>query len=142
MCDITHLYVPWLISHSGPEIVTCVLPNSFICVPRLNHVCDVTHACVWHDSFVRVTWLIYMCDMTHLYVWHDSFICVTWLIQVHAMTPSYVWHDSFMYAMNRPYVPWLISYRMSNIAFVAPRSWHDSIIRVTWRIHLRIMRQF
>ena len=65
--------------------------DSFICVTRLIHMCDMTHSYVWHmwhDSFNSVTslmqsswWLIHMFDTSHSYVWHDSFICVTWLIQ-------------------------------------------------------------
>jgi len=50
----------------------------------------------YQDSFICVPWLIHMCDMTHSYEWHDSFICVTRLIHMCAMTHSYVWHDTFM----------------------------------------------
>jgi len=84
--------------------------DSFICVPWLSHMWDMTHSFVWHDSIVCVTWLIHMCDMTHSYVWHDfiqmcdmtSFICVTLLIHMCDMTHSNVWHDPFLC------VTWLI----------------------------------
>ena len=64
----------------------CICYESFICMPWLLHMCDVTHSYAWRDSFICVPWLIHMRDVNHLYVWHDSFICVTWLI--------HVWHDS------------------------------------------------
>jgi len=58
--------------------------DSFICVTRLIHMCDMTHSYVWHDALVRVTWRIHMCDMTHVYLCHDSFICATWPIHLNA----------------------------------------------------------
>jgi len=131
-CDITRLYVSWLVH---------VWHDSFMCdihVWRDSFMCDMTHSCVtwlihmWHDSFV--------CSMTHSYVtwlihvWHDSFIrdvihsYVTWLIHTwHAsfirdMPHSYVtclihmWHASFICDMTHSYVTCLI------------RTWHDSFI--------------
>ena len=39
--------------------------DSFMCVTRPIHVCDMTRLWVW---------------LTHLWMWHDSFMSVTWLI--------------------------------------------------------------
>ena len=121
---------PWLPSrHFYRWFVTCIYihvytheaecrgHDSFMCVTRLIHVCDMTHlyvSCdgsyewhvssmyVWYDAFMRVIWLIHVCDVTHAYEWHDSFACVTWLIHMCGMNHSYVWHDSFIC------VTWLI----------------------------------
>ena len=112
MCAMTHMN-----SYVRHEPLTCATcHDSFVCVPWLIHMCDMTHSYVRHDSFmcdmthshvrhdsfICATWLIHMCDMTYLCLWHDSFICVTWLIHMCDMTHSYVWHDSFMC------VTWLI----------------------------------
>jgi len=82
--------------------------DSFICVSRLEHICDRTHSCEWHVSDMIVQYIcnlgraaeakqhIRMCDMTYSRLWHDSFMCVTWLMHVCDMTHSCVWHDSFM----------------------------------------------
>jgi len=56
----------------------------------LRDIWRVTYTYAWHDSFVYgrydsflcVPSLILMCDMTHSYVWHDSFICERWLIHM------------------------------------------------------------
>jgi len=70
-CDMTHLYVVWVMVHSY------MWHDAFIC-------------CVSHGAFIHVTWIIHMlyeswcihtCDITHLYV-------------VWVMVHSYVWHDS------------------------------------------------
>jgi len=88
----------------------CVWHDSFICVPRLIHMCDMTNSYVWHDAFICVTWRIHMCDMT---------ICVTWLIRTCDMTHSYLWHDLFMCVTEDSCIC---------------MTW-DSFIRVTWLIH-------
>jgi len=117
VCDITHLHV-WY--------------DSFTCVIRLIHTCDMTHShCdmthsnllfqylsdqrVWRDSFTCVTRIIYTCDMTHSHVRHDSFACATWLIRIYSfiiwaiytreMTLSHRWrHNSNNLAACRPLV--------------------------------------
>jgi hypothetical protein len=92
--------------------------DSFVCVPWLIRMCDVTHSYVWHDSFVCVTWLIRICAMTHSHVWHDSFVCVPWLIRTCAMTHSYVCHDSFVCVLER-----------RSLLLIVPRlifKWHES----------------
>ena len=120
-CDMTHSY----------ESFICVtwLIHSFIWVPRLTHMCDMTHSPVWHVSFICVAWLIHICDMTHLYMWHDSFICVPWLIHMRDMTHSYVWHDSFTC------VTWHTHMRDMTYAYV----WYHAFTCVTWLIHMRVM---
>ena len=69
--------------------------DSVICVPRVIHLCSMTHSSVWHDSFICVPCIMHMCAMTHSSVCHDSFICVPWLIYMYAMTHSQMCHDSF-----------------------------------------------
>jgi len=75
---------------------------------------------------------VYITHITHSYVWHNSFKwdiqmghvssgSVTCLISVTSMTHSYVWHDSFaVRAMRRS----------------AAHVWHDSVIYMTWLIHM------
>jgi len=113
--------------------------DSFICVPWLIRMCDMTHPYVWHDSFVRVTWLIHtsydwfirMFDMTHSYVWHDSFICVTWLIGMCDMTHSHV--KRLIYNRGHALLSALIVHMCD---MTHPYVQHDSSICVTWLIHL------
>jgi len=47
---------------------------------------SMTHSYVWDDSFICVTRLIHMCDMTHSYV--------TWLICMCKTNLLCFWHDS------------------------------------------------
>jgi len=75
--------------------------DSFMCVIRLMHMCDMTHWYVWHDSLICVTWLIHM---TLWHVWHDPLICVTWLIHICDMTHSHTRHDSFMNVIQLIYI--------------------------------------
>ena len=131
MCDVTHsrLRHDSKKSHICGMTLSCVWPDSFICVTWLIHV-SIRHDCkksqityskvfyfpsVRHDSFIRVTWLTHTCDVTHSYVWCDSFICVTWLIHMRDMPHSCV-YDSFTCVM------WLIHMRDVTHSHV----WHDS----------------
>jgi len=74
MCDMTHIYVTWLITVG--ELAELLVYRAPL---NKRHIDEVSY--VWHDSFISATWLIHLCDMTHSYVWHDSFICVTWLFE-------------------------------------------------------------
>ena len=136
-CDVTHLYVTWLILW-----VTWLIYVTWLIL------CDVTHLYVtwlilcafqarrplkstWHDSLLEnmyVWQFAYMCDMTRS--------CVTWLIQVHMWHDSllediHVWQCALMSDMTRPCVTRLLQVHM----------WHDSLwydmthSYVTWRIH-------
>ena len=71
--------------------------KSFICVPRLIHMCAMTHSYVCHDSRLHSLFSLYA---TPSYVCHDSFICVPWLIHMCDMTHSYVWQGSFIYVWH------------------------------------------
>ena len=101
------IWVPWLIYMC--DITPYATYDSLICVIWLTHMCDVTHSCMWHCRRgsgpwwlqLSVTWFIHMSDVTHPCVWRDSSMCVTWL-PVCNMIHSYVWHDSLIY------VTWLI----------------------------------
>jgi len=124
MNESCHTY-EWVMSHVWMSYVTCmneshmshrnecgilvqsvahlhVWHDSFIFVPWLIHMCDMTHSYVWNDSFICVTWVIHMCDVTHSHVCRDSFIRVTCLIHMYGMIHWYVWRDSFIC------VTWLI----------------------------------
>jgi len=103
--------------------------DSFICVPRLIHMCAMIHSYVCHDSLICVPWLIHMCALTHSYVCHFLFICVPWLIDMCAMTHWYVCHDSFIC------VPWLIHMCAMTRSYVC----HDSFICVPWLVHMCAM---
>ena len=68
--------------------------DSFMWVPWLIRMCDMTHLYVCHDSFTRVTSLIHTCAMTHPHVCHDSSTCARWLTHMCAMTHPHVWHGT------------------------------------------------
>jgi len=70
--DTTCLSRCWLNTSTFIPNVCKVLTES--CPSRV----DATHVNVWHDSFICVPRLIHMCAMTHSYLWHDSFI-FTWV---------------------------------------------------------------
>ena len=63
----------------------CVCVCACVCVFAWVCVWVYVRVCAWHDTFICVTRLLHTCDMNHSYVWHDSWIweldsCVTWLI--------------------------------------------------------------
>jgi len=110
----------------------CVWHDSFICVTRLIHTCDMTHSYVGQDSFICVLWRIRMCDTAHSYVCYDPLVCVTWLISmcdvthipICDVTHSYdrhirmiymwhvSWHDTFVWSPYTcdPSVTWLMTW--------------------------------
>jgi len=118
ICDMTHSYVCY---------------DSFICVLRLIHMCEM-----------RATWLTHMCDMAHSYVCYDSFICVKWvrhdslicviyLIHMCAMPHSYMWNDWFICGallIHLWYWPLRLKYCRWAIFSV------DSSICVLWLIYM------
>ena len=87
--------------------------DSFICVTRLLHTCDITHSCVRHESctLCNIWTRTLVCgithltpsyvrhdDMAHLYMRHDSFICETWLMHTfstsrHSHQHCAVWRE-------------------------------------------------
>ena len=69
--------------------------DSFICVSRLIHACDMTDAYVC-DGLMHIShmsYMIYMSYMTHSYAWHNSFLYVTWLICIFQMIQNVVRKD-------------------------------------------------
>jgi len=129
--DMTQSYV-WPVSdmtHSYSVLNTCAAPR--IC-DYIRYARDMTHSRMWliqvYASFIYVPWIIFVCDITHSCIWHDSLIlrgkqvCITedmWLHRVH------IRHDSFMYMAQLHtwnvsficiYVPWLIHiYDLSHV---------------------------
>jgi len=85
MNESCHMY-EWIISHVWMSHVkhvsvhvthtneSChvIWDDSWVYVPSLIHMCDMTGACVHEASYV--------CDMTHSYVLHGSCMCVTWFM--------------------------------------------------------------
>jgi len=113
----------------------------FICVIWHLHMCDTTYLSVCHDQFICVTWLIRTCDVTTSYAWHDSFLHVTGLIPTCDMTQSYACHDSFTCEMvGVPYcllaLPPCGTWLIDMLVMIHWHVWHDSLMCVTWRIHL------
>ena len=115
------------------DMTLCVWHDSFMCVTRLIHMCDVKH-----DAFVWVIRLTVcdmthpcVCDTTHLYVWRE-----TWLIRMgdttHCVWWRCVWHDLSMYITrlihNTP--------ALGNIDDTTLCVWHVSLMCVTRLIHI------
>ena len=137
-----------------------VCHDSFVCVPWLSDMCDVTLLSVWHDSFTPVgstppnkCWLFAMastCAMTHADVWHGSFVChdscirMTRLIHAYvsfmhmAHSYAYVWHN--LCDTTHPSVCHGSFIRMTRLihAYV----WHYPFICVPWLIHTSELNVF
>jgi len=100
-CDMTH---------------SCMRDDSFICDSFiwLIHMRAMTHSYVWRDSFLCVTRLNHICDMTHPYAYALSLIHTCHLRQgtrshMCDMTHSYVYVTCrIFYVRHDVYVPWLI----------------------------------
>ena len=77
--------------------MTCayVWRDSFICVPWLMCICEVTRSYVQDAGYF---WEWSTSDVTRSYLWRDSFTCVPWLVRMCDVTHSYVWRDSFICA--------------------------------------------
>ena len=69
------------------------------------HTCAMTHLNLCHDSFLCVPRLIHLCAIYtynvgrrchHFFLAQAILIRVPWLFQTCAMTPSYACHDSFI----------------------------------------------
>ena len=72
-------------------------------------------------SSKRTFWVFsWYCACTHLQIFSrvSNLICATWVIDTCDTTRWYVWHESLMCDMTHWYV------------------WHDSLICVTWLIHM------
>ena len=135
MSHISNSCVTWLIHMHNlwqdPSI--CTWHDSFIGVTWLIHMCVSVQQVRFDLSMCAWAWLIHICDMTHSYMWHDSFIYVTWLIHICDQTP-----------VNVRFSPsgaiWLIYMHMAGFIHMCDvtRSpmWHDSLICVTWLIHM------
>jgi len=67
--------------------------DSFICVSRLIHACDMTDAYVWWFGLMHISYMSYTSCMTHSYAWHNSFLYVTWLICIFKMIQDVVRKD-------------------------------------------------
>jgi len=105
---------------------------------------DVTNSSMWRDKLIYVTWQTHLCDVTNSSMWHDKamwsnkLICMTRLCSMCAISRDERIH------------PWAIDIydprthpSMSDIHIRSMRehythhTWHVSLIRVTWRIHIR-----
>ena len=88
MCDMTHSYATWPISHTHTH--EQVFDTAEIEMSASNYVASFQKFPHTHiqDSFICVPWLIHMCAMTHVASFQkfphtriqDSFTCVPWLI--------------------------------------------------------------
>ena len=75
-------------------------------VPRLIHMCDMTHSHVWHDSFTCVTWLIHICDIC---VRHTATHCNTLQhTATHCNTLQHTATSRFEWVAAFTDLPWLI----------------------------------
>jgi len=134
MCDVTYVVC---------DIIICDMTTPF------DESCRIQHR--WHHTCNgykwRVTSTCHLHYMWHHYMWHDSFTyitCdkthsptsyVTWLIDTCIITClyqhayAYVWYDVFI---HKPQMAWLFDMCDMTHWYV----WHDSLICVTWLIHL------
>jgi len=114
--------------------------DTFICALHLyDKFTFVTNSHVWHDSFVtrqQQRSFHYQLRRYLWHVWHDTFIHVTWLIHVRDI------HEAFMDESRHTYViyvcpmtpqQWMTVWiHVVWLIYV----WRDSLICVTWRIHI------
>jgi len=70
MCDMTHSYV-WSFTPAKFSQLTYGTVTWYLCLwhdafirDMTHYTCAMTHSYVWHDSFICVPWLIHMYDMT------------------------------------------------------------------------------
>jgi len=76
-CDMTHLYVTWLV-HYHDSFVTHLYVTWLVRDPFIRDMTRSWPIYTWHDSFIN--------DMWPIYLWSDLCTFVTWLI--------HTWHDS------------------------------------------------
>jgi len=79
-CDVWHVTCSYLWRMwCGSFIYVTRLVS--LCVPWLNHMCDVTHLYVWRS---RVSWSVWR-------VACNSFICVTWILILRVPWHNHMW---------------------------------------------------
>ena len=109
VANITGLFVTWLIHLHQAAGAKCQ---------------NREYRVVWHDSFICETWPIHMCDI------HDSFIRATWLDH---RNHSWTWGSD----ASESCVACRVTRRTHMCDVTDSYVWHDSLICVTGRTHLR-----
>ena len=157
VCDMTHLYVIWLI---------CMWYDSFVFsnkmlkdamenvvshvwmshVTHMSHVTQMSHVTfdliwenvvshIWMSHFAHMNESCYTNESCHIPVdWMCDMtrLCVTWLILMFDMTHSFV-------QIKWSRTPWETSchtYKLVMLHIRYPYVWHDAFLCVPWLIHM------
>ena len=131
--------VKWFSTQNRDKAPFCIRLFTWQTLPS-----DVTNSSMWRDKLIYVTWQTHLCDVTNLSMWRDKamwrnkLICVTRLCSMCAISRDERIHPCATCIYDPRTHPYMSDIHIRSMReHYTHHTWHVSLIRVTWRIHIR-----